>query len=96
MNATHTKRLAFLLAVLLCLSCLIGCGGKYIGKAKAKEIALADAGITSKDIRDYSCELDKEPGRATVYEVDFEVGFNEYEYDIDATTGEILKSKIDD
>ena len=87
------QTLALLLAMLLCLSLCFGCNS-YIGKNKAKEIALADAGVAEKDIRDYDCELDKERGTA-VYELDFEVGFDEYEYDIDAVTGEILKSKID-
>lgn len=91
-----TKRLAaLLLLTAFCLCALAGCGGKYIGKAKAKEIALADAGVTEKDIRDFECELDKEVVGATVYEVDFEVGFDEYEYKIDAATGEILKAKKD-
>lgn len=89
------KRLvALLLAVAFCLSLCLGCS-KYIGKAKAKEIALADAGVTEKEIRDFDCELDKEVIGTTAYEVDFEVGFDEYEYKIDAVTGEILKSKID-
>ena len=35
-------------------------------------------------------ELDKEKGK-TVYEVDFEVGSYEYEYEIDAYSGEIVK-----
>lgn len=86
--------IALLLALLLCSAMLIGCG-KYIGKAKAKEIALADAGVTDKDIRDFDCELDKEVIGTTAYEVDFEIGFDEYEYKIDAVTGEILKTKID-
>lgn len=91
----HMKRLIGVLLVLaFCLALCTGCG-KYIGKAKAKEIALADAGVTAKDVRDLDCELDKEVIGKTAYEVDFEVGFDEYEYKIDAVTGEILKSKID-
>lgn len=91
----QTKKLiAVLLAVVFCLSLCAGCG-KYIGKAKAKEIALADAGVTAKDVRDFDCELDKEVIGTTAYEVDFEVGFDEYEYKIDAVTGEILKAKVD-
>ena len=89
------RQIAILLIAVLCLSLCIGCGGKYIGKAQAKEIALADAGVTAKDIRDFDCELDKEVIGTTAYEVDFEVGFDEYEYKIDAVTGEILKAKVD-
>lgn len=90
-----TKRLlALLLVVLLCLSLCAGCNNKYIGKNKAKEIALADAGVAAGDIRDYGCGFDKEHGIA-IYEIDFEVGFDDYEYKIDAQTGEILKSEVD-
>ena len=91
-----TRRfLALMLILVLCLSVLAGCGSKFIGKAKAKEIALADAGVTVQDIRDYDCELDREVIGQTAYEVSFDVGFDDYEYTIDALTGEILKFEKD-
>jgi uncharacterized membrane protein YkoI len=65
---------------------------EYIGKEAAIDIALAHAGLKRADIRDLQCELDRENG-IMVYEVEFESGRYDYEYDIDAATGKILKSK---
>ncbi len=66
-------------------------GNSYIGEAKAKEIALNHAGVTASQIRDYECKLDRENG-TVVYEVSFETNQYEYEYDINAATGKIIKS----
>ena len=65
---------------------------KYIGKEAAVNAALAHAGLKRADVRDLKCELDRENG-VMVYEVEFESGLFDYEYDIDAVTGKILKSK---
>jgi uncharacterized membrane protein YkoI len=65
---------------------------KYIGKEAAIAAALAHAGLARNAVRDLKCELDRENG-VMVYEVEFESGLFDYEYDIDATTGKILKSK---
>lgn len=65
---------------------------KYIGKEAAIAAALAHAGLERAAVRDLKCELDRENGRM-VYEVEFESGIYDYEYDIDAVTGKILKSK---
>ena len=59
---------------------------KYIGEAKAKEIALAKAGLTASQIHDYEIELDDGE-----YEIDFKYQNMEYEVDIDAKSGKILK-----
>ena len=60
---------------------------EYITAQRAKEIAVAHAGVDAQYIE---CELDREKGRY-VYEVDFQVDRYEYEYEIDAISGEILK-----
>ena len=65
---------------------------KYIGKDAAIKIALAHAGLERSAVRDLKCELDRENG-TMVYEVEFESGQFDYEYDIDAASGKILKSK---
>ena len=65
---------------------------KYIGKEAAVNAALAHAGLKRTDVRELKCELDRENG-VMVYEVEFESGLFDYEYDIDAITGKILKSK---
>lgn len=63
-----------------------------IGEAKAKEIAFSHAGILPQMAKKLKCELDTENGRL-VYEIEFEAGLHEYEYEIDAKTGAIIKSK---
>ena len=66
----------------------------YIGASKAKSIALNHAGVSSGAARGLSCELDRENGR-TVYEVDFKANGYEYDYEIDAVSGKILKHERD-
>lgn len=66
----------------------------YIGREAAIRAALAHAGLERSDVRDLDCDLDREGG-VMVYEVDFESGRNDYEYDIDAKTGAVLKAKKD-
>lgn len=62
----------------------------YIGGDKAKSAAFAHAGVSASDARAVSVKLDYEDG-AMVYEVEFNAGNYEYEYDIDARTGAVLK-----
>ncbi len=59
---------------------------------EAFEKALTHAGISRSDAKDVDIEAEKENG-AYVYEVSFEKGLFEYEYIIDAMTGEILHSE---
>ncbi|MBO5273368.1 MAG: PepSY domain-containing protein [Clostridia bacterium] len=66
----------------------------YIGADRAKSIAFSHAGITVSDISDLECELDVDNGRVG-YEISFEAGEYDYEYYIDAITGEIIKSEKD-
>lgn len=61
----------------------------YIGEAKAKEIALNHAGLSVSDVNFYRAKLDYDDGRVK-YEVEFWKGQTEYDYDIDAVTGEII------
>jgi uncharacterized membrane protein YkoI len=63
----------------------------YIGEEKAKSIALSDAGLSESEVTRIKAELDRDDGRA-IYEVDFQNGRMEYEYEIDATSGKILES----
>ena len=64
----------------------------YIGEQKAKSIALSHAGISSKDATQMQCKLDRDDGQM-VYEVEFEVGRTEYEYEIDTISGTIYQSE---
>lgn len=68
--------------------------GQYIGEAKAKSIALSDAGLSESQVHKMKVELDCEDGRM-VYEVEFKNGQMEYEYEIDAMSGIIHKSDVE-
>lgn len=64
----------------------------YIGTDAAKAAALAHAGLTAGDISGFRCEMDYEHG-VMVYELEFLAGVCEYEYDINALTGEVITSE---
>ena len=66
----------------------------YLGAAEAKRIARAHAGVNEGDIYDYEFEMDYEHG-AMIYELEFDCAGSEYEYDINAKTGEIIKFEAD-
>lgn len=61
----------------------------YIGKDKALEIALSDAGVSS--VTWSEVEMDYDDGFMT-YEVEFTYNNREYDYEINAITGDILES----
>ena len=65
-----------------------------ISREKAKSIALNHAGVKEADARGLEIELDYEKG-VHVYEVSFESGKYDYDYDIDAYTGAIKFSEKD-
>ncbi len=60
-----------------------------ITKDKALSIALKDAGLKKADARDLEIELDREKG-VLFYDISFEHGKNDYDYDINAKTGKII------
>ena len=64
----------------------------FIGRQTAIKAALAHAKLQESDVRWLKCELDREDG-VMVYEVDFKKDGFEYDYDIDAKTGTVLKAK---
>ena len=68
--------------------------GTAEAEAAAKAAALSDAGVSESEVTRLKCELDREHG-SYVYEVEFDVGRMEYEYEIDAYTGAILKAEHD-
>ncbi len=61
----------------------------YIGEDAAREAALTHAGLETGAIGGFTCEMDYDHSRM-VYEIGFICGGLEYDYDIDAETGEIL------
>ena len=68
-----------------------------IGYAKAKSIALNHAGLSENQAYDMDIGLDDEDGKL-VYEIEFKSGNMEYDYEINAATGAILKheSELED
>ena len=65
-----------------------------IGAAAAQSIALKHAGIRASDASEMEVERDADDGRI-VYEVEFRAGQLEYEYEIDGTSGAVLKHKVE-
>ena len=65
-----------------------------IGESKAKEIALQHAGIGASQVSWIIVQQDYEHGRME-YEVEFYAGNQEYDYEIDASSGKILSFDYD-
>lgn len=87
------------IVLLLVLASLVftGCGenADEITVERAKEIALEHAGITAEQATFVRTEKDREDGK-TVYDVEFySKDFAEYDYEIDALTGEIISYDSD-
>ncbi len=83
------KKIVLLLA--LATFIFAGCGGETkISADRAKEIALNNAGLTENEVTFVRTEKDRDDGRV-VYEVEFYSKDNkEYDYEIDAETGDII------
>lgn len=64
---------------------------KYITIEKALDAALKSAGLTREQVRDIDVELERKFGQM-VFEVSFDAGQYEYEYYVNAESGEIVKS----
>ena len=64
----------------------------YITAEQAKAAALSAAGFSASEVRGLKVEFDFDDGRA-VYEVEFKKGIFEYDYDIDAVSGKVLKAE---
>jgi uncharacterized membrane protein YkoI/predicted small secreted protein len=63
---------------------------EYIGMERAKQIALNHAGKNSSQARWDDLEFDVDDG-VPHYEIEFDVGPNEYDYDIHAVSGKIIE-----
>ena len=62
----------------------------YIGEEQAKTIALEKAGVTANELLLYKVELDTHNG-TMVYDVEFTTDSYEFDCDVNAKTGEIVK-----
>ena len=65
-----------------------------ITEADAKQIALSHANVSETDAVYMKVKLEREHGRDE-YDVEFYAGNTEYDYEIDAVTGEILSYDYD-
>lgn len=74
---------------------MTGCSkaGADIGRDAALEAALQDAGVSEEDATRLAVSQDNEDGRK-VYEVRFDAGGKEYDYEVLASNGEILNYEI--
>ena len=61
----------------------------YIGKDAALSAALKAAGLTKDQVKNIEVKLDNDDG-VMVYEVEFDRGYDEYDYDINAKTGAVV------
>lgn len=68
--------------------------GSFIGEEAAKSAALTHAGISADAAGYIRCELDEDDG-LWVYEIEFQTGATEYEYEIDAASGAVVKAEQD-
>lgn len=69
-------------------------GNNYIGADRAKEIALIHAGLSESDVQSAKTTLEYDDGKAE-YEIEFYFGRTEYDYTIDAVTGNIMEYDVD-
>ena len=65
-----------------------------ISADEARQIALKHAGVSASNVRYDKTELDYDDG-VQKYEIEFRVGQMEYEYEINAVTGTVLKAERD-
>ena len=89
------KYIAAAAAAMMVLGALTGCGsGRDIGRDAALEAALNDAGVNESDTTRLKVSEDRDDGRK-IYEIRFDVAEKEYDYEIDAMTGEIYSHDLD-
>ncbi|WP_346699009.1 PepSY domain-containing protein [Catenibacillus scindens] len=68
--------------------------GTGVTEEQAKATALADAGVNEADVTRIRVRKDRDDGR-NIYEVEFYVEREEYDYDIDADSGQIVSKDFD-
>ena len=64
----------------------------YIGESAALAAALKHAGVAETSLTEKHVELDRD-GNTMIYQVEFETRGQEYEYEIDAASGTVLKAE---
>ena len=67
--------------------------GSLVGEAAAQSAALTHAGVKESDTSYLSCHLEYDDGRVECYEVEFQAGSTQYEYEIGPYDGAIWKAE---
>lgn len=92
------KRTIFIWFMLACLSMALLCAlaevEPSVDAATAKAVALEHAGLAEGDVAALAVALDREDGRK-VYAVEFWKDATEYDYDVDAGTGELVSFDVE-
>ena len=92
------KILIALVVVLLIFALAAGTGimifnARYISPRDAVQLALNESAVGGQNLREVDCDFEWSPYSAW-YEIDINIHGFEYEYSIDAVTGEILHSSL--
>lgn len=66
----------------------------YVGEDAAKKSALKHANVTEAQVSKLEISLDLED-HVMIYDIEFKANGNEYEYEIDALSGVVIKCEID-
>lgn len=66
----------------------------YIGEEQAIEAALTHQNVAKEDVQKLDADLELEKG-VMVYEVEYILGNQEFEIDVDAKTGEVIKVDVE-
>lgn len=83
---------AAVLTAAVALGAFTGCGNEGdIGRDAALEAALKDAGVSEADTTRLRVSEDRDDGRK-IYEIRFDAGETEYDYEIQASNGAIISS----
>lgn len=85
------------LAALMALGLFTGCGAvgeNDIGRDAALEVALEDAGVSESDTTRLKVSEDNDDGRK-IYEIQFDAGEKEYDYEVSASDGKILSADVE-
>lgn len=90
------KKIAAVLLAGAAIGVFTGCGngGSDIGRDAALEAALNDAGVSESDTSRLQVSEERDDGRK-IYEIRFDVGQTEYDYEILASDGQVISSDID-
>jgi hypothetical protein len=102
---TNMKSLKYVVAAMVMALAIIGSNvyattqvstpsQEYIVEKDATQKALSQAGFQESEVSRLHVESEHDDG-TFVYEVEFSVDATEYEYDIDAKTGEVVKSETE-